>query len=313
MTRRWVHRLALVTSGATLLLIVVGGLVTNTGAALAVPDWPTTFGHNPFLFPWSRMVGGVLVEHGHRLLGSVVGLLTVSLALAVWLIDGRGWLRGLTALAVGLVCLQGLLGGLRVVLLRDTLAILHGCVAQLFFAVTVILVAVTSSRWGGTPAPPALRDGPTLASWALAVTGALYGQIILGALTTHADWVNLHIGGGLVVVVAVAALAWRVLARHGAVAGLGGRTRAIGTLLVAQVALGLGAYGGRFTGLSLPGGEVAVIGLPVAHRAVGALLFGLTVTLALELRRRRPLDPHASRARVDTTLVGRHAGSRVTA
>jgi hypothetical protein len=64
------HRLAVVTVVATLLLILFGGLVTNTGAALAVPDWPTTFGHNMFLFPWSQMAGGIFYEHSHRLIGA---------------------------------------------------------------------------------------------------------------------------------------------------------------------------------------------------------------------------------------------------
>jgi len=64
-----------------MLLIIVGGLVTNTGSALAVPDWPTTFGHNMFLFPWSRMIGGIFYEHAHRLIGSGVGLLTMALAI----------------------------------------------------------------------------------------------------------------------------------------------------------------------------------------------------------------------------------------
>ena len=99
----WPHRLACVTAGATVGLIVAGGLVTNTGAALAVPDWPTTFGHNPFLFPWSGMVGGVLVEHGHRLLGSLIGLLTVGLAVALGFGDPRRWVRGLGLVAVVLV------------------------------------------------------------------------------------------------------------------------------------------------------------------------------------------------------------------
>ena len=67
------HRLALVTLGATSVLILLGGLVTNTGAALAVPDWPSTFGYNMFLFPWARMAGGILYEHSHRLAGAVVG------------------------------------------------------------------------------------------------------------------------------------------------------------------------------------------------------------------------------------------------
>ncbi|MBI3799408.1 MAG: hypothetical protein HY268_20880 [Deltaproteobacteria bacterium] len=74
------HRLALLTAVATFPLLFVGGLVTSTGAGLAVPDWPTTFGYNMFLYPWSKMVGGIFYEHSHRLLGSAVGFLTILLA-----------------------------------------------------------------------------------------------------------------------------------------------------------------------------------------------------------------------------------------
>src|SRR5437879_349234 len=86
---RWPHRLAVITAGATLLLIFVGGLVTNTGSALAVPDWPTTFGYNMFLYPWSRMVGGVFYEHSHRLIGSVVGMLTIAFTACLWFTEAR--------------------------------------------------------------------------------------------------------------------------------------------------------------------------------------------------------------------------------
>ena len=114
------HRLAVAGLAATAVLIVLGGLVTNTGAALAVPDWPSTFGHNMFLFPWSRIVGGVFYEHSHRLVGALVGLLTVALAAALW--RAGGLLRQLGLVAVAVVVAQGVLGGLRVVLLQDTLA-----------------------------------------------------------------------------------------------------------------------------------------------------------------------------------------------
>src|SRR5687767_3511012 len=109
------HRLALVTVAATFVLILFGGLVTNTGAALAVPDWPSTFGHNMFLFPWSGMIGGVFYEHSHRLIGAVVGLLTLALAAALWPRGGR--LRMLGLIALGVVIAQGVIGGLRVILL----------------------------------------------------------------------------------------------------------------------------------------------------------------------------------------------------
>src|SRR5438552_12471321 len=121
------HRLALGTVVATAVLIVFGGLVTNTGAALAVPDWPNTFGHNMLLYPWSGMVGGIFYEHSHRLIGAVVGLLTLILGATLWRAGGR--LRWLGVAAIAAVIVQGVLGGLRVVLLQGTLAILHGCLA----------------------------------------------------------------------------------------------------------------------------------------------------------------------------------------
>jgi heme A synthase len=99
------HRLGLATLAATGVLILLGGLVTNTGAALAVPDWPSTFGHNMFLFPWSQMIGGVFYEHSHRLVGALVGLLTLVLAAALWREGGR--LRRLGLVAVAVVLVQG--------------------------------------------------------------------------------------------------------------------------------------------------------------------------------------------------------------
>jgi cytochrome c oxidase assembly protein subunit 15 len=309
------HRLALLLSGTTLLLIVAGGLVTNTGAALAVPDWPTTFGHNMFLFPWSRMVEGVFFEHSHRLLGALVGLLTVGLAVAVRLTDRRPWLTRLTVVAVALVCLQGLLGGLRVVLLRDTLAIVHGCLAQAFFALTVVLVAATAPAHAGAVAvgPEAGRRDRALGGLALGGAAALYAQIVLGALTTHAGWVNLHIAWAVVAVAVVLVLAGRLLAAGGSRPRLRSRGRAIAVLAAVQVVLGLGAYLARFTGLGLPGGEVFVIGLPVAHRAVGAVLFALTVVVALEVWRHGAVGAGAVRGAVRPELARGRTGRRVTA
>src|SRR5262249_20124608 len=154
------HRLALATLAATCVLILLGGLVTNTGAALAVPDWPSTFGYNMILFPWSKMVGGIFYEHSHRLMGALVGVLTLALAAALWHEGGR--LRRLGLLAVGAVLAQGLLGGLRVVLLQDTLAIYHGLLAQAFFALLAAIALLTASRARAAfaPARPPLPGAP---------------------------------------------------------------------------------------------------------------------------------------------------------
>ncbi len=283
----WPHRLAATTAGTTLLLIVAGGLVTNTGAALAVPDWPTTFGQTMFLFPWSRMVGGVFYEHSHRLLGAGVGLLTLGLAAALWRGERRRWVRGLGLAAVALVCAQGLLGGLRVLWLRDTLAIVHGCVAQGFFALLATLAVVTAGEWQAAAAGAAVAA--RTARLAAVAVAALYGQIVLGAFATHAGWIGLHLAGAAVAGGLAALLAVHVLVRHGGEPALARPAALLLALVLVQLGLGLGAYVARFTGLAVPGGAAVALALPVAHRATGALLLGAALALALRLGRRLAL------------------------
>jgi heme a synthase len=287
-TDSWSHRLACLTAGATIVLIVAGGLVTNTGAALAVPDWPTTFGHNLFLFPWSGMVGGVLVEHGHRLLGATIGLLTIGLAVLLGVREDRRWVRGLGLVAILMVSVQGLIGGLRVVLLRETLALVHGCVAQLFFALLVGIAVVTGRGWRAPG--PGVRGVDRLAPFGVLGVAVVYGQVVLGAFTTHATGLWWHIAGAVVTAGTLIALALAVLRVTGTDPVLGGWARSVELLLVLQLGLGVGAYAVRFTSLGVPGGQLSVIALPVVHRAVGALILGSTVALALHLGRRRALD-----------------------
>src|SRR3989337_1847164 len=105
-----VHRVALLTAVATLPLLFIGGLVTSKGAGLAVPDWPTSFGYNMFLYPWSKMVGGIFYEHSHRLVASTVGFLTIVLAGTFWFTEARAWLRWLGVAARILGIIQGELG-----------------------------------------------------------------------------------------------------------------------------------------------------------------------------------------------------------
>ena len=113
-----VYRLSLATAWATLPLLFIGGLVTGTGAGLAVPDWPTTFGTNMFLYPWSKMVGGIFYEHSHRLFAAGVGFLTLALVFLLWIRDSCQWIRWLGVMALTFVVLQGVVGSLRVVLLE---------------------------------------------------------------------------------------------------------------------------------------------------------------------------------------------------
>jgi cytochrome c oxidase assembly protein subunit 15 len=134
--------------GATLILVAAGGMVTSTGSGLAVPDWPTTYGYSMFSFPLGKMVGGIFYEHGHRLIATTVGLLTIGLVIWLWRAEPRRWVRRLGLAALAVVILQGLLGGLTVLLfLPDAISISHAGLAQIFFCMTVALALVTSPTW----------------------------------------------------------------------------------------------------------------------------------------------------------------------
>jgi len=192
---------------ATLILIFSGGMVTSKGVGLAVPDWPTTFGYNMFLFPVSQWVGGIFFEHTHRLIASTVGFMTIILAVWIWRADKRRWLRNLGFAALGAVIFQGILGGLRVTLLKDEIGIFHACLAQAFFGMLVVITLATSQLWRRIPmvgtarcavrapleAPSfAIRRTPqrgvptrTLARVVIGTTIVIYFQLGLGATMRH--------------------------------------------------------------------------------------------------------------------------------
>jgi len=142
-----VHRIALIGSVATFFLIVVGGLVTSKGAGMSVPDWPTTYGYNMFLFPYSKWVGGIFWEHSHRLLASGIGLITLVLAGVTFWKEKRTWVKCLAAAAVLGVITQGVLGGLRVTLYKDQIGIFHAALAQSFFGLLLVITAVTGKKF----------------------------------------------------------------------------------------------------------------------------------------------------------------------
>src|SRR4051812_17456452 len=145
------HTIALLTAAATFLLIFMGGLVTSHQAGMSVPDWPNTYGYNMFLFPPRLWIGGILYEHTHRLMGTVVGMLSIGLTIAAWKTEQRRWVRWLATSVLFAVIFQGVLGGLRVVLVKLDLAIVHACVAQAFFCLAALVAVVTSKWWITAP------------------------------------------------------------------------------------------------------------------------------------------------------------------
>ena len=142
------HRFATFVAGCTVLLVLAGSLVTSTGSGLSVPDWPTTYGWNMFTFPPSKWVGGILYEHGHRLIASTVGFLTIVLAAWLWPQEPRRWMRWLGVAALGAVIAQGVLGGLTVLFfLPAAVSTAHAGLAEIFFCMTVAIALFTSPRW----------------------------------------------------------------------------------------------------------------------------------------------------------------------
>src|SRR5688500_9501948 len=181
------HRLALATTLATFPLIFMGGLVTSHGAGMSVPDWPNSYGYNMFTFPPSQWIGGIFYEHTHRLMGTIVGMLSIALTIWAWRTEPRCWVRWLATGVLGAVIFQGVLGGLRVVWVELRLAVVHACFAQAFFCLAALTAVVTSRWWVEAPdrsMPPVPRG---LVCWAWVVVACLYVQLIAGALMRHYD------------------------------------------------------------------------------------------------------------------------------
>lgn len=272
------HRFAQTTVVATFVLLCAGAMVTSTGSGLAVPDWPLAFGR------WMpKMVGGVLFEHGHRMIAAAVGLLT--LVLAVWMIvaEPRAWVRRLAILALALVVAQGVLGGLTVKLkLPPAVSIGHACLAEAFFALVVSLAIFTSSGWAKAPEGVA---SPATRRLALVALLATFVQIALGAWVRHSDAGTFyHVVGAIVVLGVIMAAGSRAVeeapaVRRPAVAAVG--------LSMGQAAIGITTLTLRVEkSTPLTQRSDPQVFFATLHLAVGALLFASLVVLTLRAFRR---------------------------
>jgi cytochrome c oxidase assembly protein subunit 15 len=184
------HKFSKLVAASTVLLILAGSLVTSNDAGLSVPDWPTSYGWNMFTFPPRLWVANILYEHGHRLIASSVGFLTIILAAWLWLAEPRRWLRWFGAAALGAVIAQGLLGGLTVLfLLPAAVSTAHAGLAEIFFCMTVAVALFTSRGWLAS-APPI--DDARLRAITTATTAIVFSQILIGATMRH-------IGAGLAI------------------------------------------------------------------------------------------------------------------
>ncbi len=314
---RWLHFWALATVVLTLPLLLLGAEVTTRGVGMVDPS-----GHShlrePTILVRQWLQGtlaerglGYVIEHGHRLQGIVVGCFTIILALGLWFGASRRWLRWLGPAALLAIVTQGLLGVFRVdlhALMGRNLALVHGCTAQLVFALLLTIAVITSRFWqGGARAGDfAMAAAPTLRRLALATVGLVYLQLVLGGLVRHnaVAWgPRLHLLAAFVVVAASVWLLRELFAYPGRTRRESAAGLVLAAVLFAQLALGVESWLCRFHAVDafgqplepFTGNEDLVRSL---HYLTGSLVFAVVLLLALWVHRPRLPEPGAGRSMV---------------
>lgn len=324
----WPHRVAVLLVCATFPLIWVGGLVTTYDAGMAVPDWPSTYGYNLFLYPWQTWLFGpfnVFIEHGHRLLGSAVGMIAIALVIVVFLCDSRRWVRGLALATLAAVIIQGVLGGMRVIGNDVQLAKVHGIFGPTFFGLCVAMAVVTSRLWRESSKPLPEDHDAKLQRLAVTTAGLVLLQIAVGAHLRHLpiDFspamfrgvVFFHLILAAALLVHVVLLAVRVFRRHRQTAALARPALALVVLILMQLALGSGTWvvnyawpswmqGFAFTAnFTLQAGGFWQAIVVTGHQAMGSLILAFTVVLALRSLRLLPIKSSGVSPNVKLTGV----------
>lgn len=292
---RWPHFFAIVLSCATFPLIWVGGLVTTYDAGMAVPDWPTTYGYNMFLYPISTWVSGpwdLFIEHGHRLLGSLAGLLTILLNVVIWKYDSRRWMRYVGAAALVMVVSQGMLGGMRVRLSSTDFARAHGVTGPLFFALTISICVLTSRFWWNVRGKSqgqkedvghrlTIGRRHVVNGWVLFAIA--YFQLILGAHLRHPniDWtpsffrvlVLFHVVAAFFVLFLAGQVWWQ---SRGSVRSLSRPATVAFLLVIGQVTLGIATWRAKYGVPNLTVWSEATVDRPM-EVAVHSAVVGQTI------------------------------------
>ncbi len=290
---RGLNRFAILVACATFFLIIAGALVTSHDAGLATPDWPLSNGQ---VFP--KMVGNLFWEHGHRMVATTVGMLTIVLTIYILTKEKRSWVRKLGMFALLAVIAQGLLGGLTVKLMLPlAVSTAHATLAQLFFCTTVSLAVFTSRSWIEARSIEEEKGSLPLRYLCTTALITIFLQLILGATLRHsATWdqhlptelILAHIGGALAVTIALGSTALTVLRRHKDQPFLTRPATIALSLLVVQLFLGVAAYLTRLASPNDPQPLNPMVGITVAHVACGALVFVSTIVLTLRTYRVLP-------------------------
>ena len=289
------HRLAILLSCITVVLLVAGALVTSNEAGDSVPDWPVSFGR--WLISSNNFVANVRYEYSHRFIAGVVGMTTLLLAVWAYLSERRAWVQKLGLIALAGVVAQAGIGGLRVLFPehKALIAVPHALIAQSFFAVIVAIAVFTSRSWSSVHEVKADVENLPLRRLVAATVGAVLIQLVLGAGFRHqAFGIIPHILGAGVVTLLITVTAVLVMGRHKGDNYLARPARLALALLVVQLGLGVSAYLARLRSAGDPQPLEPMISLTVAHLVVGGLILAAMVVLAL--RSHQVLAPAHQRA-----------------
>jgi cytochrome c oxidase assembly protein subunit 15 len=291
MEQPWLHRYAILLAVCTLLLVVAGASVTSNQAGLSVPDWPLSYGK---VMP--EMKGGVFYEHGHRMIATLVGFLTVILAIWLWRADDRRWMRNLGLCALAGVIVQGVLGGMTVkFMLPKPVSISHACLAQIFFSTTVAIAIFTSASWRRGPEIVEDHGWPSLRSLSLAAPVITLVQLALGAGYRHRAFSVLpHVFGAIFVTGFLITVAVFVLSQFGNHVTLRRTAWYLMGITSVQVVLGIVTYLARLSSVESGVLTQSTILLTVLHVATGALTMACSVAMAIQVRRN--VRPHTNLA-----------------
>jgi cytochrome c oxidase assembly protein subunit 15 len=276
------HRWSILLAFCTLLLVVAGGLVTSRDAGLSVPDWPLSYGK---LMP--PMEGGILYEHGHRMVATTVGLFTIVSMMWLFRVEKRRWMRWLGVIALLAVIAQGVLGGLTVIyLLPWWISSSHACLAQLFFSTTVAMAIFTSRWW--LEGDDTVQEDPQFPIRGLSLVAplCLLGQLALGAAARHkAIGTIYHICGAPIVTGVVLWVSLRILLHYAHSRELRVGAVTLVGITFSQVFLGIAAYMSRIAYADAVQPMPVMVTFTVLHVAVGALTMAGSVALAILVRR----------------------------
>jgi cytochrome c oxidase assembly protein subunit 15 len=273
-----VHRFAVFTVICTFLLLIAGALVTSNDAGLSIPDWPLAYGT---ITP--PMVGGIVYEWSHRVAATCVGIFTIILAIMLWKLEPRRWVRNLGIVALGAVIAQGILGGLTVKLLQPPwVSAAHATLAQLFFCTVVSIAVFTSAWWVSDRAPIEDLGTPSLQRIGLWTIAAVFLQLVLGAAFRHkAFGIIPHLIGAVVVTALIFWMAAALKRRFPGHLALSRSGKLLHALIGSQLLLGGAAYWSRLYARSFPQPIPVMVALTVAHTVVGALVLATTLVVTL--------------------------------